>query len=166
MMKYVLFILPVLLWTVVIFNFSSQPYKEQSIQPFLKENFTKEQFREKLPNVTLRYRTSEINAKQSPFQFIEFLFRKGAHLFIYGMLAVLAFIAMHPYKEKTFAKVILILLFVALVAMTDEWNQSTSQMRTGAIQDVGIDLLGATIGLMLIISWRGITRRGSKSSVM
>ncbi|WP_274364305.1 VanZ family protein [Paenibacillus thermotolerans] len=143
----ILFILPVLLWIGIIFYFSSQPYQEQTLIPFLSTRLSEKSVKQSLPDITIHYQTIHIRAKEEPYRFLEFLIRKSAHIFTYATLAFLAAIALLPYKEKWIWKVLIILLFVALIAMLDEWNQSASSGRMGTILDVGVDLTGACIGL-------------------
>lgn len=144
---------PVVLWIGLIFYFSSQPYKEQSIQPFLQRNVSVEKAREVLPNVTVHYRHNSIAAQKAPYQFIEFFFRKSSHMFVYGMLALLGFAALLSYKERLPIKLYIVLCLVASIAMLDEWNQGRSPGRTSAYQDVGVDLAGGTIALGFAVVW-------------
>ncbi len=104
-----------------------------------------------MPDVTVTYRNVTIAAKKEPFQFIEFLFRKGAHLLVYGILAALAYSAVAGTGKETAVKVVGILLLTGCIAALDEWNQRMSAARTGAIQDVWIDMAGACGGLLVCL---------------
>ena len=151
--------LPLCLWIALIFALSSQPYQEQTIQPYLRKHVNEREAKRLLPDVTVRYRTSVIRTAAEPFLFMEFLFRKGAHLFVYAVLAVLAYVALLPCREKRLLwKSPAILLFAALIASLDEWNQLLRPGRTGAIEDVWIDLTGAAFGLLLIYICRFLQR--------
>ncbi|GIP39889.1 hypothetical protein J31TS4_31690 [Paenibacillus sp. J31TS4] len=107
--------------------------------------------RQVVPDVTFRYHKSVVDAKRNPYGFVEFLFRKAAHLFVYGMLAVFAFVALLPYRGHVAAKAAFVLAAVAATALVDEWNQLQRGGRTGAIQDVFVDLTGAAVALLVVL---------------
>lgn len=139
-----------MLWLGLIFILSSQPYQEQSLKPLLNQQFSQDKLQEMLPDVSFPYRSNIISAKKDPVHFIEFVFRKGAHLFMYAMLAVLASIALLPYRMPLMAKGCFTLAAIGMTAILDEWNQLHRAERTGAVQDVFIDLSGGLIGLLLV----------------
>lgn len=58
---------------------------------------------------------------------------------------------MTPFFRRVAWKMIAALFAVMLVGGLDEWNQSFTIARTGAVQDIGIDLLGAGMVLLLVI---------------
>jgi VanZ family protein len=140
-----------LLWIGLILHLSSQTYKEQSIQPWLSIHFTQEQLAAKLPDWTIHYLGSEVAAKKRPFTFIEFFFRKGAHIFIYSLLALFSYLLFTAIIHKTVWRMAAALFVVVLVGGLDEWNQSFTNARTGVVQDIGIDLLGASLLLLFVI---------------
>lgn len=107
--------------------------------------------KEILPDWSIQYRTSTIAAQSDPFRFVEFLFRKGAHLFMYAMLAALAYLALKPYRLNLVLKALMAMAGVGIVAVLDEWNQFRRSNRTGAIEDVLLDLIGGAIGLLIIV---------------
>lgn len=149
-------VMPVLLWTLLIFGFSSQSYQEQSIQPFLQNHFSQEAMRKAIPDITVRYHHAVIEARNEPFRFVEFLFRKAAHLFTYAMLGAFAYAALLSYDWKRLYKLFAAEGYTVLIASLDEWNQSMSAQRTSAIQDVAMDAVGGCIGLLLAILAAGI----------
>jgi len=152
----ILTFIPLSIWMIFIFTLSSQPYQKQSIQPYLQQ-VDQNKLKNALPSVTIKYRTSTIHAKSDPYRFVEFIFRKSAHLFMYAMLAVWAYVASIPYRFRRGWKAVAILAFVLLIAVLDEWNQSFGGERTSAIQDVWIDMIGGVIGLLvasLLAYWR------------
>lgn len=74
---------------------------------------------------------------------LNFLARKGAHVVSYGILGALAYNA-----EKRTG----VAMFIALiVAIADEWHQSTTMLRTGSPWDVLLDLFGAAIAITLLV---------------
>ncbi|MGF9935136.1 VanZ family protein [Paenibacillus ehimensis] len=144
-------LVPVLLWTLLIFHFSSQSYHEQSIQPILHKWFTKEGMLSVVPEMTIHYHHSTIEARKQPFEFVEFLFRKGSHLFMYAMLAVCAFFALVQTRWKLGFKILLAIVYVIGIASADEWNQAGSVERTSAMQDIVLDSIGGFLGLVVLI---------------
>ncbi|WP_199620925.1 VanZ family protein [Paenibacillus alkalitolerans] len=152
----------VLVWIVVIFYLSSQPYQKQTIIPYLKSHLSENSLKNKLPDVTINYNKIHIVAKKQPFHFMEFLFRKSAHFFVYGVLGLLISLALSSYKGNPAWKIFIVVIFTAIIAVMDEWNQSASSSRTGVIQDVGVDLAGSCIGLalgMAIVKLKNLGRR-------
>jgi VanZ family protein len=146
-----------LLWIVLILYLSSQTYKQQSIQPWLRTHYTGEQLADKLPNWTIHYLGGEVEAKKRPFTFVEFFVRKGAHVCIYSMLALLSYLFFTTFIRNTLWRITAVMAVVLLVAGFDEWNQSFTTARTGVVQDIGIDLVGACLVLLLVIliqRWR------------
>jgi VanZ family protein len=141
--------IPIILMVVIIALFSSQPYKDQNVQPYLKKVVDENQLRESLPDVSFKYTGSVISAKETPYRFVEFFIRKGMHLTLYGLLGLAGLFA--------FRRVGVSLLLVIIVASLDEWNQSIHGGRTGTPLDVGVDLIGAVLlfGLYSLIRGRG-----------
>lgn len=84
--------------------------------------------------------------------------RKGAHLFMYGGLAVIAWRAFRGSMQIAFARFpwLSALLLVAAVGSVDELNQSYNLLRTGRFEDVLIDLSGGIIALIVIGSVKRI----------
>ncbi|GGF98485.1 VanZ family protein [Paenibacillus abyssi] len=143
--------IPVVWWTFTILGFSSQPYTEQSIQPWLRDQVTEARLSSLLPDTTLRYHHAVIHAKQEPYRFVEFIFRKSAHLFVYAVLAVLTYTAIKPWLRDRPAVLLLVSLsYVLVFSLVDEWRQSLNPMRTSTIQDVAVDVAGGVIGLLCL----------------
>lgn len=132
---------------LLIFVLSSQPYRVQTIQPYLYRNLSLKEIQRFLPDFNIRYDGKEYNRDVNPFGLIEFLFRKGAHMFVYGVLAMATALALRMYRKQGMAAVVISLLVVLLVALADEWNQKLSAARTPAYQDVILDLTGGVLGV-------------------
>ncbi|RAP77491.1 VanZ family protein [Paenibacillus montanisoli] len=147
----IVYFLPFFLWVALIFHLSSQPYQKQTILPFLRQHFNENAVSKALPDITIHYHTSVIPAKQKPFQFIEFIFRKCAHLFVYGMFAVTVYIALVPFRLRLFFGFAASLATVTCIALLDEWNQKSIQ-RTSTIEDVAVDVTGGAICLIIGIA--------------
>jgi VanZ family protein len=146
-------------WLALLFMFSSQTYDQQSIQPFLRSHFDYYQLVRWLPDMTLTYRTSVINSHDRPYSFIEFLFRKGAHLFVYATFAALLFMFLRALtRGRWFISILLTLLVAIAVPALDEWNQLGSDERTGNATDVVLDFAGGCTGLLVCLSILGVVK--------
>ena len=85
---------------------------------------------------------------------LHFAIRKTAHVSVYGVLALLAFRALRLSQDSTATRHAgLTLLLVLVAASGDEYRQSLSRARTGALADVGYDLAGglAALGLAILL---------------
>ncbi|SDX65907.1 VanZ family protein [Paenibacillus sp. CF384] len=149
--RYMISLIVVVCWIAFIFIFSSQSYQEQSIQPVLHRLVTENALREVLPDVTFHYHHRLYSSHGDPYLFIEFLFRKGAHLFMYGVLSIGAAIATnmknHPARRWPIP-----LFIVLMIASLDELNQRVSPGRTSNSQDVLVDITGGCIGLFVYLA--------------
>lgn len=146
-------------WLGLLFLFSSQTYDQQSIQPFLRSHFTYDQLVRWLPDVTITYRTSIVNSHDRPYSFIEFLFRKGAHLFVYATFAALMFMFLRALtRGRWFLSIILTLMVAIAVPAMDEWNQLGSDERTGNATDVVLDFVGGCAGLLICLCILGVVK--------
>lgn len=147
--------MPVLLWALLIVDMSRQSYAEQSIQPILHKLASKEVLSDYMPDMTIRYHGTVIVAKRDPYRFIEFGFRKGAHFFVYAVLAVAASAGLSAWAgqcRRSWAIPVCAILITLIVSLLDEGLQSKALMRTPAIQDVVVDQIGAATG-SLIYRW-------------
>jgi VanZ family protein len=136
---------------LLIFHFSSQSYQEQSIQPILHKWFTKEGMLSVIPEITIHYHHAAIEAKEQPYEFVEFIFRKSSHLFMYAVLAASAYWSLFQFRWRFIAKTLLVEIYVVFIAAADEWNQTRSVQRTSAVQDVVLDTVGGLLGLVAIM---------------
>lgn len=73
------------------------------------------------------------------------LIGKSAHVLLFALLAVSLYRATRRY-EVTF-------LLAFIYAGTDEWHQSFVIGRTPRISDIGFDMLGVTLALLLLASF-------------
>jgi VanZ family protein len=77
---------------------------------------------------------------------LDFIFKKSAHMFVYGILYWLLFRAVNVGKTK---RMFLLPLCICIIyAATDEFHQSFIPGRTPTIRDVGFDTLGMTVSLL------------------
>lgn len=137
--NFFLYWLPVILWMVLIFGFSSDSHSFQHssriLEPLLRWLF---------PGMALDTRNE-----------IVFVARKGAHLTVYAVLALLAWRAWRkpvrrdprPWRWQHAG---VALLIAALYAATDEFHQTFVPGRYGCVRDVLIDSCGAAASLFLL----------------
>lgn len=80
-------------------------------------------------------------------QSMQLVIRKSAHVFEYAVLSALWWFALEA-GEKRVSPVFLALLISVVYAGLDEWHQSFVRSRTGSVLDVGVDSIGAGLGLL------------------
>jgi VanZ family protein len=85
---------------------------------------------------------------------IQFVVRKCAHLAGYAILAALLYRAFRRGRNLFGRAAAFAFLTAALYATLDEFHQSFVPSRTGTPWDVGIDCIGAAIGLALCLTLR------------
>ena len=95
----------------------------------------------------------------SHFERWHFFFRKGGHVFGYGLLSILLFRAWretlpalgNPKWTVRWANIAI--LGTAFVASLDEWHQSFLPSRTGRWQDVVLDTCAGVAAQILTLLW-------------
>ena len=82
---------------------------------------------------------------------VDFVVRKAGHMFVFGVLAVLIWRAL---AYSTVRRAMLwSWVLTAAYAATDEFHQSFTAGRHPALQDVGIDTVGALLFLLALVLW-------------
>lgn len=104
------------------------------------------------------------NIAESSIQQVHFLVRKTAHLTEYSILALLAARALRtsglaPLRRSWWPASF---VFVAAVALVDEYHQSLLPSRTGTIYDSLLDMTGAAVALTCLALWLATRRRGAR----
>src|SRR5690606_36078456 len=96
------------------------------------------------------------SASAETLLFYHSIVRKGAHLFEYAVLALLALWAFRPSRVQLLSKrpFAAAIFFVAIIAMIDEFQQSFDPTRTGSVYDVGLDIVGGLIAVAAVGLWR------------
>ena len=132
----------VVIWMLVIFNFSAQTAVESSalsggivdrMMDFM-ENF----YHQVLGAVW-----------QFPRKTLVFIVRKGAHMSVYFVLAILVHGAWHPAASVR-SKNIKTLILCTLYAISDEFHQSFVPGRSAELRDVCVDTAGAVLGILAV----------------
>ncbi|MDN7241746.1 VanZ family protein [Planococcus sp. N028] len=159
-------ILLLLLLLGILFISSGQTYEQQTLIPTLEKYLVSKPFEGLLSYLHIPYYGIMVSIEERGyFAFIEFLLRKGAHLFMFGALAIAVFVLL-PKPKFWLAFAITVGL-----AFLDEFHQSLTGGRTPTGQDVLLDSIGAFIALsiwwlyMKIKSRKKHARRTNKKTV-
>jgi VanZ family protein len=106
---------------------------------------------------------SSIPSNEMPyFGLADFLVKKGGHATGYALL-VLANMRAFGWDRKRWW---LAWLLAVLYSATDEFHQSFVPGRHPAITDVGIDALGAAVGLLGLLLWGWWQNRKQKTKTL
>ncbi|MCT8137686.1 VanZ family protein [Anaerobacillus sp. CMMVII] len=141
--------LPPIIWAIVIFVASSQPYEQQDLRPTILENIDLEFVEQIAGDVSITYAGSEVSIEtRGVAGFIEFFIRKGAHFFVYLVLGFLVYRLFHYINIRRY-KFIFSLLIVVLYAISDEVHQYLTPNRTALVEDVILDSIGGLVGVLL-----------------
>ena len=137
-------LIPLLLWMILIFCFSAQKAEESGqISGTLSYQLVKtaNHF------FALGYDTDKM---EQMAENIDYPVRKMAHATEYAILAVLMYLNVCQYMPRTAKRYVLAWAGAALYAATDEFHQLFVEGRSGMISDVGIDSIGAAVGILMI----------------
>ena len=86
---------------------------------------------------------------------IHFVVRKTAHAAEYGVLALLALVALRrSFRLSLRGSIVLALAIVTVVGTADEAHQARLAVRTGSPWDVMLDLAGGVLALAILVAWR------------
>lgn len=152
MKKYAFWLLPVA-WMGVIFYSSSTPYQEQDIKPFMSDKLDLSFLVPFVENVSFYYHHSEVSvAALGIAGFVEFFVRKGAHVSVYFILLLLFYLAINKTLHISYkARLVISFILTSLYAALDEIHQGFTQNRTPYVGDVGLDMFGAFLALLIIV---------------
>jgi VanZ family protein len=97
-----------------------------------------------------------LHVHMSPHTFARFhhLLRKGGHVTGYGILCLLLFRAwFHTLSARglKLRSTVLALSMTFLTAILDEWHQSFDPSRTASVRDVGLDVTGGILFLIVAL---------------
>lgn len=141
--------LPIFIWAMIIFFFSSQPYEQQDITPWLYHIAENPWIIAVLSKISFTYGGLVISLEAiSAAHMMEFFIRKAAHFcifFVLGLLTCRAFINSLQSKRKG---IMLTFLFVLLYAGLDELHQQFTEGRTPMFSDVIVDTVGGCVGII------------------
>lgn len=143
-------ILFIIVWMLVIFNFSNQQGTSSS---GLSDRITI-----KIAQIITQNKLTE-DEKEQIINKYSFIIRKTAHFiayFILGFLTIILTTDLYSYNKKTF---LFTLLFNFLYASTDEIHQLFINGRNGSFLDVLLDTTGALTAISLVFLLNYINRR-------
>lgn len=131
-----------MLWLAVLFSASTELGSSRRTSRFL------------LP--LLRWLAPDLPA--STLQTVQFCVRKTGHAVGYALLAGLVWRARRrqhaaPANQWSRADAAFAFGTATLFAVTDEWHQTFTATRQGAVADVALDAAGAALGLAAIWLW-------------
>jgi len=135
----------VILWMILIFSFSTQPFSSEKSTPFLAAVLA-----DLLPHGLARH-----------METIVYLIRKLSHCseyFILGILLMRALKAQIP-RQPALRRMLWSILLATLYAVTDEYHQMLVPGRSANLLDVVIDSFGALCGTL----WCHLRNRSDKS---
>ncbi|WP_308645042.1 VanZ family protein, partial [Paenibacillus sp. EPM92] len=156
--------LPLLVWMLVIFLFSSQPYEKQDLRPWLTDKTPEHLIVKNFSDVRFHYGGSEVSIHtKGALGFVEFFVRKSAHLIEYLILGFLTLrLLAGLLTNKYWLLVVIALLFCSVYASLDEIHQSLTPHRTSMLTDVLLDTIGAALGIMIYMMIKQIRTKYGK----
>lgn len=140
--KFLRYWLPVLIWMALIFSASADTESSERSSRFI--------------GPLVRWFVPDIS--ETRLDQIVFLVRKAAHVTVYFVLACLFVRALHTpaaftRPEWSRTKATFAWLVAALYSGTDELHQAFVPNRDGRWTDVGIDAIGALLGVLAFWLW-------------
>jgi VanZ family protein len=100
--------------------------------------------------MALIFTASSIPAKQLPqFGTVDYLAKKGGHVCGYLLLGGSLLRGLVPVGRAAARSAVLAVILAGAYAVTDEFHQSFVPGRGPGATDVGIDVAGASLGVML-----------------
>ncbi|WP_245807694.1 VanZ family protein [Halobacillus massiliensis] len=144
--------IPAFFWMGIIFYSSSTPYEKQNVQPLLKQWLDLAWLTPYIDGSTFTYNGQVVStAALGTEGFVEFFIRKGAHVAVFFILALLFYWAVHQTWQVSERLVLLISwLFTVLYAITDELHQGLTPNRSPYVGDVVLDSAGALAAILCI----------------
>ncbi len=136
--------LPALLMMYIIFSFSAQPGE---VSGNLSYKISYEIIETKSELLSENLSSEEIAYKADG---IHYYVRKAAHMTEYFLLAIAISFPLYVYGVRGIWLMLLAGIVCVGFAGLDEYHQSFVDARTPAVKDVGIDSIGAFIGILLV----------------
>lgn len=152
-----------LIWMGVIFYSSATPYQEQDIKPFLSGKFDLSFLVPIVDEISFTYHHSVVSVATLGIEgFVEFFVRKGAHISVYFILMFLFYLACKKTLRISYkARLVISFILTSFYAALDEIHQGFTQNRTPYVGDVGLDMFGALLALLIIMAFVRFKKRRS-----
>lgn len=147
-------------WAFLLLFAGMQPAEQQDLRPVLADLIPEEFFLERIPHFTINYQ-GIVRSTENPLELIHFLVRKAAHFIFYGILSLLVVCQQQYFRVNSARSFLISIIFVGLVAITDEYTQHFIPGRTGMAMDVFLDLAGSSIALI----WLGIKGKTERTII-
>jgi len=133
-------------WMILIFSLSAQTATQSS----------------ELSGGLIDKILSIFNRELSQFEiavidFMQFIIRKSAHMFLYTVLSILVLLELSLYNIKKYS--IMAVLFCIFYAITDEFHQYFVPGRSCELRDVLIDSFGVILGVLIVKIVRKMSRK-------
>jgi VanZ family protein len=134
----------------VIFISSAQPYQKQDMRPAINQWISEDFVIKYFSQLVIPYGGKQVSIENNGVAgFVEFLIRKGAHVFIYTILGFLVASAFAPIRSLRRVHGFAVIVFCMVYAISDEIHQHFTGDRTPLAHDVVLDTIGACMGLAL-----------------
>lgn len=134
-----------------IYFASSQPYEQQDLRPVLRDMdlaWVKTYF----SWVSFTYSSTVISIDNRGLAgFVEFFIRKGAHVIVFFVLGLLTYRMLILWKMRKWYRVMIAFSFVLAYAAIDEYRHLLNPERTGLIEDVILDTIGGSLGILFAL---------------
>lgn len=161
MKQKIIYTIITVIWLMIIFIFSSMNTEESNKKSKQTIKYTVEKTVNISENIGNVERKSTPNHVDQVVNKLNMPLRKCAHTTEYAILAVLLILTINAYTDKEYAikKVILVIVFSFIYAITDEYHKSFVAGRTSQFTDCLIDVIGSIIISSLYIITNKIRRR-------
>ncbi|WP_096437216.1 VanZ family protein [Alteribacter populi] len=139
-----------IIYTCVLFTFFAIFLffiKSEAIIDMIRSQASFDHLRGILNRIDFMYAGHEVNVQSWGVNgLIEFLLRKFAHFFLFGLLGFFLYLAIFKVSRKVTVSFILSVLFVLLYGALDEYRQSFIPSRSALVEDVILDTVGGVFG--------------------
>lgn len=131
----------------ILFVFSGQSADQQSLIPTLEKWLPGEPLKSSLSKLHVPYWGKIVSVdERGYYPFVEFLIRKSAHFFTFGIIASIIYLI----SPKHMFRILTATCITLLLAIGDEYHQSMTSGRTSTLQDVILDMAGAITFLIIL----------------
>ncbi|AOM83755.1 VanZ family protein [Salisediminibacterium beveridgei] len=121
---------------------------------FITSRLNPERLRSLLGMIEFTYAGSIVSLEAMGLDgLLRFLFRKAAHVILYGMLGYFLFLGIRSISKRVGFVISTALLTVIAAASLDEYQQSLTPTRSGLIEDVILDSAAGLIGIVFAWLW-------------
>lgn len=139
-LKKIISLIFVIFWMIIIFWFSAMDGKESNS----KSKKTIDNVITEIANVIHINNSEKINLTT-----LNVYLRKCMHGSVYFILSIFVFNSLRVFGVKRKKSLILTIIILFLYACTDELHQVFVDGRNGKVLDIFIDMIGASIGLVI-----------------